>query len=1655
MASLTTEVAASSSYSSLPCSSTDYQKHYTYEVFLSFRGEDTRFNFTDHLYTALCQRGIETFRDADKLRRGEEISAALLKAIEESRVTIIVFSQNYASSRWCLDELVKILECRKSKGQEVISVFYKVDPSHVRHQTGAFGDAFATLDQFKYKDSMDKWREALLDAANLSGWPYEEDRSEAEFIQEIVGDLSARIVNPSCVLPVAAHPIGIESFRQDVKRLLEENNMVGIWGPGGIGKTTIAKDVFNSISHKFKCRCFLADVRSNALVQLQERLLFDILRDPTLKVRSVDEGVSFINIRMQRKRVLLILDDVSDYSQLRKLVPSLDCFGPGSRILITTRDKRWLIAHQVDEVYEVKLLDDRQALNLFSLNAFNRNGPPSDYLELAQRVVRYAQGLPLALIVLGSHLFHKSRDEWEATLDGGKGEDPHIEIRNVLKISYDALGVDLKGYFLDIACFFKGKYVDNVKPILEACYDLKSVIGIAQLQQKALIRIDNETYKGGRIWMHDLIEEMGKDIVYQEGEPGERSRLWNYDDVDHVLTDTTGTKNIRGIQIQLHPQKDEICLNAKSFSGMKNLKYFSSSKWVQSSGNIDYLSNELRWLNWFGCPIQSFPSDFHSRKLVALKIPNSPRITRLWEGLKNFPILTSMDLRGCKSLRELPNFIGIPNLEELNLYGCESLVEVHQSVGSLDKLVTLNLGGCSNLVKLPTEISLKSLHAMYLSGCTRLEEFPNFIGKMDSFKELNLSLTSVKELHPLIGNLIGLRLLDLDDCKNLTTLPCSIYGLQNLEILKVSGCSKFVTFPEIKGKMNSLKKLYLKGSDIIELHPSIGNLIWLDELDLDDCKNLTTLPCSIYELQNLEILKVSGCSKFVTFSEIKGKMNSLKKLYLKGSDIIELHPSIGNLIWLDELDLDDCKNLTTLPCSIYELQNLEILKVSGCSKFVTFPEIKGKMNSLKKLYLKGSDIIELHPSIGNLIWLDELDLDDCKNLTTLPCSIYELQNLEILKVSGCSKFVTFSEIKGKMNSLKKLYLKGSGITELHPSIGNLIGLDELDLDGCEDLTTIPCSIYELQNLEILNVSRCSNLVTFPTKASISHDHDGGSLVLPKLRVLIINGCNLSTAGFIGSLDCLETLTKLDLSSNNFVNVPALGKFVNLSKIDLRCCKRLREIPELQTRCQQTFRYVFNSIRHKFECSCFLADVRSNALVQLQERFLFDILRVETLKVHNVDKGVGLIKTRMQNKKVLLILDDVSHSSQLQNLVPSPDCFGPGSRILITTRDKRWLIAHQVDEVYEVKLLDDRQALNLFSLNAFDRNGPPSDYLELAQRAVRYAQGLPLALIVLGSHLFHKSRDEWEATLDGGKREDPHIEIRNVLRISYDALGVDLKGYFLDIACFFNGQYVDNVKPILESCYDFKSVTGIAQLQQKALIRIDYETYKGGRIWMHDLIEEMGKDIVYQEGEPGERSRLWNYDDVDHVLTDNTGTKNIRGIQIQPHPQKDKICLNAKSFSGMKNLKYFSSSKWAYAELLEEEAIDIPAWFTFASKDGINVVSGDSIFERASIANACKQVVAVGINCTPPRFIQGLISSIRKVTSKPIVIYPNSGETYDGFGRVDEEFAKIVIEKWREAGASLFGGCCRTTPNTIRAISKAISNKSSAVNDAWFSSENEM
>ncbi|VVA38423.1 PREDICTED: TMV resistance [Prunus dulcis] len=590
-------------------SSAAFPKSREYQVFLSFSGEDTRHIFTDHLYSDLCKQGIYTFRDDDDLRRGEEISRALLTAIEESKISVVVFSKHYAFSNWCLDELVKILDCQESKQQQVIPVFYKVNPSDVRNQRGSFGDALAYM-ECKYKENMqkvNKWRAALSQVASLSGFTLDEHESESKFMQNIIEGISQQVIDRT-YLYVTEYPVRMCHPVENILKLLDlgekDVRMAGLWGTGGIGKTTIAKAVYNSIAHEFEGSCFLESVREcsiwrrRGLAKLQENLLSEILRDRNLEVANVHKGATMIKHRLSCRKVLLVLDDVDDMDQLHKLVGACDWFGVGSRIIITTRDKQLLTAHCVNLIYEVKILDDPEALELFCWHAFKRSEPPlGDYVKFAERAIRYAQGLPLALEVLGSYLYGGSIDKWEAALDGFKSR----KIQDVLKISYDALDYIVKEVFLDIACFFKGKSRRDVTEILLVAGGLNPMYSIEVLIEKALISVE-----GNQILMHNLLEEMGKDIVRQEspGEPGQRSRLWFHEDVYHVFANNTGTNRIRGIVANFPNQDDKICLNLKSFSTMKNLKIFIIRNGC-ISGDIGCLPRSLL-LRWNRCHLQPF-----------------------------------------------------------------------------------------------------------------------------------------------------------------------------------------------------------------------------------------------------------------------------------------------------------------------------------------------------------------------------------------------------------------------------------------------------------------------------------------------------------------------------------------------------------------------------------------------------------------------------------------------------------------------------------------------------------------------------------------------------------------------------------------------------------------------------------------------------------------------------------------------------------------------------------------------------------------------------------------------------------------------------------------------------------------------------------------
>jgi hypothetical protein len=307
---------------------------------------------------------------------------------------------------------------------------------------------------------------------------------------------------------------------------------------GGIGKTTLARAVYGKIARQFEANCFLANVREEAgkrgLVALQKQLLSSTIQTKSnINIWDVYDGANVIRNRLCCKRVLIILDDVDQCEQLRALVEKRAWFGRGSRIIITTRDKRVLIEHDVaeDEIYEAKELNYDEAFQLFCRKAIKEDRPPKDFVDLSKKFLNYTKGLPLALEVLGSSLYLRSVDIWESMLSKLK-EIPDEKIQDKLQISFDGLPELEKKIFLDIAVFFNGEDKDRIEDILESCgYHPK--IGIDNLINKSLITISI----GKKLWLHDLLEEMGREIIRRESfeEPGRRSRLWFSEDIFHVL----------------------------------------------------------------------------------------------------------------------------------------------------------------------------------------------------------------------------------------------------------------------------------------------------------------------------------------------------------------------------------------------------------------------------------------------------------------------------------------------------------------------------------------------------------------------------------------------------------------------------------------------------------------------------------------------------------------------------------------------------------------------------------------------------------------------------------------------------------------------------------------------------------------------------------------------------------------------------------------------------------------------------------------------------------------------------------------------------------------------------------------------------------------
>ncbi|CAN6879636.1 unnamed protein product, partial [Brassica oleracea] len=360
-----------------------------YDVFLSFRWEDTRRPFVSHLYLSLEHKGILTFKDG-MMVMGE----SPLRVIRASKTAIVVMSENYASSAWCMDELAEIVKLQRNGTLMVLPVYYGVNPCDV---SGDFGQQFLK----KTPDKLQKWKDAFTKFGSIFGIGHsDKNRDDGELIDRITD-----VISDMLRFYDRWGPVGMDLHMKSMYKLLalelkiDQVREIGIFGRKGIGKTTLAKHVYRVITPHFDVRVLLEDV--NKISQkLQSRLKHMVSHDSLAALTG--------------KRVLLVAVNVDTIEQINILRQNSKLFGPGSRVIVIYESL--LLGCGIEHLYHVEPMRFSETLRLFCIHAFKQIRPPIGYEELSDRAVNLADGIPLVTAAVGSELFGRPKEEWETIL---------------------------------------------------------------------------------------------------------------------------------------------------------------------------------------------------------------------------------------------------------------------------------------------------------------------------------------------------------------------------------------------------------------------------------------------------------------------------------------------------------------------------------------------------------------------------------------------------------------------------------------------------------------------------------------------------------------------------------------------------------------------------------------------------------------------------------------------------------------------------------------------------------------------------------------------------------------------------------------------------------------------------------------------------------------------------------------------------------------------------------------------------------------------------------------------------------------------------------------------------------------------------------------
>ncbi|XP_057453006.1 disease resistance protein RPV1-like [Lotus japonicus] len=724
-----------------------------YDVFISFRGEDTRNNFTHDLYSALRKENIIAYID-NQLERGDDIWPALVKAIKDSVIAVVVFSERYATSRWCLQELAQIMECRRLGGLAVIPVFYKTNPTDVRKQTGSYQKPFDDHDKREEQDKVESWRDALTQAANISGWESRTQGDNSQVIENLVKNVWGKL--RSMENDYQEGLVLIDEQCEAIEGSSGKLGRIGLWGMGGTGKTTIAKALFANHSPEYDSVCFLKDIREESqihgLAHIRDKLLFDLLKDVVVAVVSL----TVMEIGEDRERKMKGFTTPHFYSKNIK-------FWQSELRNLELRRKSFKEIQDVFKVSYHGLSRQEQAIFLDIAIFFKDRNQDSVISILDACGFNAASGI------------EKLKDKALITIS----KTNTIQMLDFLQdMAFDIVRNDVTDPR-------RGTILMN-----DDCLQLCSSEGTPQVVEGALLNLSRSSHRYKfndemfslpklRILKFYVGSVMSTHISFSKSE----NEYDSYRDYYHYDYQLPGSAELKYFEWAGYPSKSLPITFCVKFLVEFRMPYSHVEELWDGTQNLV----NLETIDLSECKkLRKLPDLYKASKLKWVNLTGCESLQVLHPSLLSVDTLVTLTLDRCKKLESVMSEQHLSKLQNLNLNDCQNLKEFSVSSDSI-KLLDLSKTRVRQLY--PSIGRLSDLLWLSLEDLD-LENLPDELSCLTSLEELRISDCGVidkEKLHVIFAGLGSLKVLHLKDCYRKFELPDNISALSSLQELRLDG----------------------------------------------------------------------------------------------------------------------------------------------------------------------------------------------------------------------------------------------------------------------------------------------------------------------------------------------------------------------------------------------------------------------------------------------------------------------------------------------------------------------------------------------------------------------------------------------------------------------------------------------------------------------------------------------------------------------------------------------------------------------------------------------------------------------------------------------------------------------------------------------------